>query len=66
MFAISNSELNAKQPAKTNALCKNCMKKHKIKHGKNKETGEEDKLLGFINCPKSGETYLASINGKAL
>lgn len=67
-FAIGNEELEGQPQIKKGDMfdCPHCPDKHPLECGKNPKTGEESALLLFYKCPKTGNTYLAGIDGKML
>jgi len=65
-FAIGNNELKDLPKVGNTAICPNCKKKHKVKYPKDTKTGKISKILGIVNCKKSGESYLISVDSKLL
>lgn len=67
-LAVGNDELKDQPDIKKGDMidCPHCPEKHVIKCGTNSKTGEEDDLLLFYKCDKTGNAYLAGIRGKKL
>ena len=64
MFAISGEELEAAPKLGDFILCRNCGKRHIIKHGEEilKDGTRVQSSLAFFEC--EGKQYLAGFNGK--
>jgi hypothetical protein len=67
-LAIGNDELKDQPEIKKGDMidCPHCPGKHEVHCGTNAKTGEEDDLLLFYKCDKTGNAYLAGIRGKRL
>jgi hypothetical protein len=67
-LAVGNEELEGQPSAKKGDMfdCPHCPDKHPLGCGKNTKTGEDDDLLLFYKCPKTGHSYLAGVAGKLL
>jgi predicted RNA-binding Zn-ribbon protein involved in translation (DUF1610 family) len=65
-LAIGNEELEGQPEVKKGDMfdCPHCPDKHVIKCGKNAKTGEDDDLLLYYKCDKTGSAYLVGIRGK--
>jgi len=66
MFAITDDELYKNQPLEENFICYDCGEQHIIKYGdKILEDGTKvkSKLLAYITCPKTNNSYMVGING---
>jgi len=65
-LAVGNEELEGQPEIKKGDEidCPHCPGKHVISCGKNAKTGEDDDLLLFYKCDKTGNAYLAGIRGK--
>lgn len=67
-FAVGNDELEKKPPLGKTVRCRVCGEYHEVEYGKEKDpaTGEmrESRLLAFYKCPKTGQLYLAGIDGR--
>ena len=47
-------------------ICPCCGQLHKIKYGKNADTGEKTSMLSSYFCPETNKSYLAGVNGKLI
>ncbi len=62
--AFGNEELKNKPLAGDTAICPKCKKKHKIKYGTDKKTGEVTTMVGFVTCGEN--SYMVSLEGKLI
>ena len=66
--AYGNDELKDCVPVQKGEMvqCEHCKKSHPLRYGTDPKTGKENDLLVFYKCDRTGESYLAGINGKLL
>ena len=63
-FAVGNNELAGQPKVGKTAKCPHCGKYHRVKYGRDAETGKPSETLGFVSCGE--ETYLVAIKGRLL
>jgi len=61
---IGEEELGEKIGKTT--VCPICKKEHKVKYGKDAQTGKESKMLGFVDCPDTKKSYLVAVNQRLI
>ena len=65
---FGNEELKNQPKTEENMeiICPHCGQLHKIRYGRNVDTGEKTSALSSYYCAKTNKNYLASVNNRLI